>query len=335
MAKVLLMGPSGGGKTSMRSMVFSNYLARDTARLGPTTHTHTLKVNFLGKHVLNMWDCGGQSRYVDEYLSTRRPTVFSGVAMLIYTCDVSALGRDAQASPAPSDEANSAQAATQYWSYPQILENLSTVMTSVREFSPDARLFVILHKTDLIAQDQREMVISVRRREMVEALPAAIANDVTFFATNIWDDSLFDAWAAMLKYLLPSMKSLHDELRSLSVALGARELILFERSTFLSVARVSAPGPDGGPSAAKVSNALKHFRLACHKTTNPFVELVFALPKLLSVVIPFGANTFIMAVFTDPGITPTLARMNLEAAKAVVFQRLDDNSELTELRTMM
>lgn len=31
--KVLLMGKSGSGKSSMRSMIFSNYLARDTRRL--------------------------------------------------------------------------------------------------------------------------------------------------------------------------------------------------------------------------------------------------------------------------------------------------------------
>lgn len=31
--KVLLMGKSGCGKSSMRSIIFSNYIARDTRRL--------------------------------------------------------------------------------------------------------------------------------------------------------------------------------------------------------------------------------------------------------------------------------------------------------------
>ena len=34
--QVLLMGKSGSGKTSMRSIIFANYIARDTRRLGPT-----------------------------------------------------------------------------------------------------------------------------------------------------------------------------------------------------------------------------------------------------------------------------------------------------------
>jgi len=35
--KVLLMGKSGAGKTSMRSIIFANYIARDTRRLGATS----------------------------------------------------------------------------------------------------------------------------------------------------------------------------------------------------------------------------------------------------------------------------------------------------------
>lgn len=96
--QVLLMGKSGSGKTSMRSIIFANYIARDTRRLGATSewsglgegplsarllscvisgyltilssttppHTHTLTVDvehshvrFLGNLVLNLWDCGG------------------------------------------------------------------------------------------------------------------------------------------------------------------------------------------------------------------------------------------------------------------------------------
>ena len=31
------MGKSGAGKTSMRSIIFANYIARDTRRLGATS----------------------------------------------------------------------------------------------------------------------------------------------------------------------------------------------------------------------------------------------------------------------------------------------------------
>ncbi|TKC34364.1 hypothetical protein EI555_010293, partial [Monodon monoceros] len=55
--KVLLMGKSGSGKTSMRSIIFANYIARDTRRLGATIDVEHSHVRFLGNLVLNLWDC--------------------------------------------------------------------------------------------------------------------------------------------------------------------------------------------------------------------------------------------------------------------------------------
>lgn len=37
------MGKSGAGKTSMRSIIFANYIARDTRRLGATSTSEVLK----------------------------------------------------------------------------------------------------------------------------------------------------------------------------------------------------------------------------------------------------------------------------------------------------
>ena len=42
--QVLLMGKSGSGKTSMISIIFANYIARDTRRLGATSKLCHMKV---------------------------------------------------------------------------------------------------------------------------------------------------------------------------------------------------------------------------------------------------------------------------------------------------
>ena len=44
--KVLLMGKSGSGKSSMRSIIFSNYLARDTRRLSVFSQSLSLLCAF-------------------------------------------------------------------------------------------------------------------------------------------------------------------------------------------------------------------------------------------------------------------------------------------------
>jgi Ras-related GTP-binding protein A/B len=57
--KVLLMGKSGSGKSSMRSIIFNNFVAKDTRRLGATIDVEHSHVKFLGNLTLNLWDCGG------------------------------------------------------------------------------------------------------------------------------------------------------------------------------------------------------------------------------------------------------------------------------------
>ena len=57
--KVLLMGRSGAGKSSMRSIIFSNYVAKDVRRLGATVDVEHSNIRFMGNLMLNLWDCGG------------------------------------------------------------------------------------------------------------------------------------------------------------------------------------------------------------------------------------------------------------------------------------
>mmetsp|Transcript_34467 Transcript_34467/g.84471 ORF Transcript_34467/g.84471 Transcript_34467/m.84471 type:complete len:129 (-) Transcript_34467:1219-1605(-) len=69
--KFLLMGKSGAGKTSMRSIVFANYVARDTERLGPTIDIERSHIRFLGDLVLSLWDCGGYVRRPSRHFRPR------------------------------------------------------------------------------------------------------------------------------------------------------------------------------------------------------------------------------------------------------------------------
>lgn len=58
--KVLLMGRSGAGKSSMRRVIFHSAVAKDTRKLKPTmVQFEEDKVKFLGNLVLSIWDCGG------------------------------------------------------------------------------------------------------------------------------------------------------------------------------------------------------------------------------------------------------------------------------------
>eukprot|EP00967_Tisochrysis_lutea_P077025 scaffold104447_cov21-Tisochrysis_lutea.AAC.1 len=72
----------------MRSIIFANYLARDTMRLGATIDVEHSHVRFLGNLVLNLWDCGGQEAFMENYFESQRDHIFRNVQVLIYVFDI-------------------------------------------------------------------------------------------------------------------------------------------------------------------------------------------------------------------------------------------------------
>ena len=78
------MGRMGSGKTSMRSIIFANYLARDAYRITFTVDVNKHRVRFLGGLVLSLWDCGGQDMFMEQYYQAQREHIFKNVEVLIF-----------------------------------------------------------------------------------------------------------------------------------------------------------------------------------------------------------------------------------------------------------
>ena len=95
-------------------------------------------VRFLGNLVLNLWDCGGQYRFYENYFDSQRDTIFRNVEVLIYVFDI--------------DSEN--------------LENdislFDGILEAMEQNSPDAAIFILIHKMDLIAIEDRERVYTER-----------------------------------------------------------------------------------------------------------------------------------------------------------------------------
>lgn len=53
------MGSENAGKTSMYSVIFANYPARDTMGIGYTVGIDKQIIRFMGSLTLNLWDCAG------------------------------------------------------------------------------------------------------------------------------------------------------------------------------------------------------------------------------------------------------------------------------------
>jgi Ras-related GTP-binding protein A/B len=125
----------------------------------------------------NLWDCGGQNAFVDNYLTAQQSTIFANVAVLIYVFDIT------------STE----------W---------EEILTALREHSGDTGVWVLINKMDLADkedparkkyEERKADVFAVDeriRRERKERAEKGGKNEgeggsIRCFATSIWDESLY------------------------------------------------------------------------------------------------------------------------------------------------
>ncbi len=184
--KVLLMGKSGSGKTSMRSIIFANYIARDTRRLGATIDVEHSHVRLLGNLTLNLWDCGGQEAFMENYFASQRENIFRNVEVLIYVFDVESreLEQDMhyyQVRPNERNHVISSFSRRDSSSFQSCLE-------AILQNSPSAKVFCLIHKMDLVQEDQRDLIFN-EREEDLKRLSRPI--ECKCFRTSIWDETLY------------------------------------------------------------------------------------------------------------------------------------------------
>ena len=82
--KVLLMGKTGVGKTSIKSIIFQNKTGKDTLKLCSTNEIEETHFNFLNNIPLNILDCSGKDEYFKQYFTTKKEIIFTNVEILIF-----------------------------------------------------------------------------------------------------------------------------------------------------------------------------------------------------------------------------------------------------------
>ncbi|CAM9654683.1 unnamed protein product [Chrysoparadoxa australica] len=286
--KVLLMGKSGSGKTSMRSIIFANYLARDTMRLGPTLDVEHSHVRFLGNLVLNLWDCGGQDTFYEDYFDSQRDLIFRSVEVLIYVFDIESQGLEKD------------------------LAHFSGVLEAIEQNSPEARVFVLIHKMDLVPEDQRDLVFQ-ERQQLIQNRGGGMS--LTFFKTSIWDETLYKAWSSIVYSLIPNIHVLESHLEDFCRICEADEVVLFERATFLVISHAKQALHHDIHRFEKISNIIKQFKLSVSKTHAQFQGMEVHNSSFTSFIDAFTANTYIMVILSKPDIQPASTWLNINAAR--------------------
>jgi Ras-related GTP-binding protein A/B len=187
-----------------------------------------------------------QDGFVENYLNQSRNHVFGSVAVLIFVFDI-----------------ESREFAADVVSY-------SNIIRALHECSPSAKVFCLIHKMDLVQARLRQAMFD-ERAEYIREASEGFKDTVEFFATSIWDQSLYKAWTKIIYYLIPNAGTIEALLEQLAEVIDARELILYERTTCLTVAHVTRQTEEANPFTdrfERISSILK-----THKQSMAYVTI--------------------------------------------------------------
>lgn len=295
------MGKSGAGKTSMRSIIFANHMARDTMRLAPTLDVEHTHVRFMGNLVLNLWDCGGQYRFYESYFDSQRDTIFRNVEVLIYVFDI-----------------ESAELDNDFTLFDGVIE-------AMEQNSPDAAIFVLIHKMDLVVEEDRQKLFKQREKVIMEMSQQF---NICCFGTSIWDETLYRAWSQIVYSLIPNVKLLETQLDDFAGICGADEVVLFEKATFLVISHVSTLSTEKYDSHRfeRISNIIKQFKLSCSKTQSNFQGMEVRNSHFSAFIDIFTGNTYMMVIMMRPDVSTTLTHLNIAAARKHFEKFIPENT---------
>ncbi len=124
--KILLFGPAGAGKTSLMRTTCLGYNFMKVLNLKPTKGVSRENFIFRGIMELNVWDLGGQERYMERYFSeSQRELIFSEASTAVFMVDSAAID-------------------------PEVRDIFEKFLKYVLEFSPKINMiYILLNKIDL------------------------------------------------------------------------------------------------------------------------------------------------------------------------------------------
>lgn len=245
----------------MRSIIFSNYSAFDTRRLGATMDVEHSNLRFLNNMTLNLWDCGGQDVFIENFLNTsiNQPNsnnnIFKKCEVLIHVFDV-------ESKEVTKD-----------------IEIFQRVLKNLHQFSPDCKVFILLHKMDLIQIIKREQLFQIMFDKLQE-IAQPFNFTITGFATSIWDESLYKAWSSIVCSLIPNISVYEKQLLEFNKVQSAKEIILFEKTTFLVISSTNTLLNSKGENDLdpkrfeKISNIIKTYKQSVNKIRSNFTSLI-------------------------------------------------------------
>jgi Ras-related GTP-binding protein A/B len=240
-------------------------------------------------------------------LASQRESVFSDVAVLVYVFDIESreVERD--------------------------LDTYNSVLAALQELSPTAHVFCLIHKLDLIQTEHRQRICD-ERSALIRSRSGPF--DIETFGSSIWDQSLYKAWAGIVHKLIPNLYVIERFLQAFANKISAEEVILFERSTFLTVTSVTSQTGEMNPILdrhERLSNILKAFKHCAARNTHTtpasanFIVMHTKTPQFNVFLAQFTDNTYIFVVIPPGEAAYNCAFMNTMLARDAFTRAAAEN----------
>jgi hypothetical protein len=177
--KILIAGLSEAGKTAVKRIFFLKQRTEDVNKLSATINYERLSVTVKDTPI-TIVDLGGQKIFLKKFLSAFSPFVFSNVKIFIFLIDT----------------ANKTTRNNAFQYFKASIEKLIN-------YSPEAEVFVFLHKNDLVRNSPNYESVHT---QLKESFQLEYSDPLRFFRTSIFKpESVIDAFGRIFELAVPDI----------------------------------------------------------------------------------------------------------------------------------
>ena len=207
--KIMMMGLSGSGKTSMYQVVFEHKKWWDLKGIPPTdgVQRYEQSVNSLKDFKLYIMDFAGTHADFKEYQNCP-DELFPSTSALVYVIDAS----DPE-------------------SLHDSVNKFAWAVSQMAIYAPEGKIFCLLHKTDLATRVDDFQGMS----DFIENSINGARLSITIIPTTVRNTSIFHAWEQIFKSLIPKSKGLNILAQTLKDKIGLYNLVVLEKRTGFAI----------------------------------------------------------------------------------------------------
>mmetsp|Transcript_9538 Transcript_9538/g.27047 ORF Transcript_9538/g.27047 Transcript_9538/m.27047 type:complete len:401 (-) Transcript_9538:184-1386(-) len=223
--RMIIMGASRSGKTSMSNVVFHKMAPHETLLVGMT---NSVDIKYVASNAFvqfQIWDFPGDFDIENEDITYGNQTldhrvVFTSPASLVYVID-------AQDEP-----------------FQDAVDRMVRTLLVVHSVNPDMTIEVFIHKVDgeLFLTDEQKFDCQQEIQQITDELTdQRLDAHINYHLTSIYDHSVFEAFSKVVQKLMPQLPALENLLNILISNCNMEKSFLFDVVSKIYIATDSAP----------------------------------------------------------------------------------------------